>query len=204
MSTVVLRSNGNGSRRRRQRVARRRPAARTQPVVVVTSNGPARRGRRRRPVGPRRGRTPRSGGGSRGETFVFSKDSLAGNSSGSITFGPSLSEYPAFQNGVLKAYHEYKITNCVLQFVSEASSTAAGSISYELDPHCKASSLASTINKFTITKTGARSFPAKMINGLEWHPSDEDQFRILYKGNGASSVAGSFKITLRVQLQNPK
>jgi hypothetical protein len=43
-----------------------------------------------------------------------------------------------------------------------------------------------------------------MINGLEWHPSDEDQFRILYKGNGASSVAGSFKITLRVQLQNPK
>jgi len=205
MSTVVLR-NGNGPRRRSRRVIlqRRRTVARTQPVVVVAPSGSTRRGRRRGPARPRRRRTPGNRGGSRGETFVFSKDSIAGNSSGSITFGTSLSDYPAFKDGVLKAYHEYKITNCVLQFVTEASSTAAGSISYELDPHCKASSLTSTINKFSITKTNSRSFPAKMINGLEWHSSDEDQFRILYKGNGASSVAGSFKITMRVQLQNPK
>nr|BCP56424.1 coat protein ORF3 [Cereal yellow dwarf virus RPS]BCP56427.1 coat protein ORF3 [Cereal yellow dwarf virus RPV] len=206
MSTVVLR-NGNGPRRRKSTrviLARRRTARRAQPVVVVAPSGPARRRRRRGPARPRRGGTAGSGGGGRGETLVFSKDSIAGNASGSLTFGPSLSEYPAFQNGILKTYHEYKITSCILQFVSEASSTAAGSISYELDPHCKSSSLASTINKFSITKTGARSFPAKMINGLEWHSFDEDQFRILYKGNGKAEIAGSFRITFRVQVQNPK
>ncbi|WBK56460.1 P3 protein [Triticum yellow stripe virus] len=203
MSTVVLR-NGNGARRRRSRNKRRNAATRAQPVVVVSTNGAARRGRRRRPVRSRRGRATGLGRGSGGETLVFAKDSIKGNSSGSITFGPSLSEYPAFKDGVLKAYHEYKITNCVLQFVSEASSTAAGAIAFELDPHCKSSTLTSTINKFSITKTGARSFSAKMINGLSWVPSDTDQFRILYKGSGDSSTAGSFRITMVVHTQNPK
>nr|ALB24992.1 coat protein [Barley yellow dwarf virus GPV] len=201
MSTVALR-NGNGPRRRR--VSRRRVVARAQPMVMVATNSQPRRRRRRRPAGRGRRRVPRSTGGSHGETFVFAKDSLKGNSSGSLTFGPSLSEYPAFKDGILKAYHEYKITNCVLQFITEASSTAAGSISYELDPHCKSSSLTSTINKFSITKTGARSFPAKMINGLEWVANDTDQFRILYKGNGDANTAGSFRITMKVLFQNPK
>ena len=91
-----------------------------------------------------------------------------------------------------------------LEFISEASSTSSGSISYELDPHCKLSSLQSTINKFGITKNGLRRWTAKQINGMEWHDATEDQFKILYKGNGSSSVAGSFRITIKCQVQNPK
>lgn len=203
MNTVVVRRNSNGTQRKR-RSRRRGTRARAQPVVVVATNGNAgrRRRRRRNRGGNANGRVPRRGGSS--ETFVFAKDSLKGSSSGSFTFGPSLSDCPAFKDGILKAYHEYKITMVNLQFVSEASSTAAGSMSYELDPHCKTTSLASTINKFPITKGGSKTYQARMINGIEWHDSTEDQFRILYKGNGDATTAGSFRITIKVSLQNPK
>nr|WNK15286.1 MAG: capsid protein [Polerovirus monocotyledonae 1] len=201
MNTVVVRRNGNGAQRRR-RSRRVRLARRAQQVVVVTPRRGAQRRQRRRRARGRAGTVPRGRGSS--ETFVFAKDSLKGSSAGYFTFGPSLSDCPAFKDGILKAYHEYKITMVTLQFVSEASSTAAGSISYELDPHCKLSALASTINKFTITKGGTKTYQAKLINGIEWHDSSEDQFRILYKGNGDSSTAGSFRITIQVALQNPK
>nr|WNN30792.1 P3 [Bitter apple aphid-born yellows virus] len=199
MNTAAVRSS-NGTRRRRRN---RRPARRVR-VAMVQAIGPAQRGGRRRRNRRRVNRGGRARGGRQGETFVFSKDNLSGSSSGSITFGPSLSESPAFSSGILKAYHEYKITMVKLEFISEASSTSSGSISYELDPHCKLSSLQSTVNKFGITKNGSRSWTAKFINGLEWHDATEDQFRILYKGNGSTSVAGSFKITIQCQVQNPK
>ncbi|ULN99196.1 major capsid protein P3 [Pterostylis polerovirus] len=202
MNTVVVRRNRNGRRRRRPRGYG--PVVRTQPVVVVAGNRVTRGRRRRRRVRGGPGRIPGPGLRGSSETFVFSKDSLKGSSAGSFTFGPSLSDCPAFKDGILRAYHEYKITMVTLQFVSEASSTAAGSFSYELDPHCKITSLASTINKFTITKGGVKTYQARLINGEEWHDSSEDQFRILYKGNGDSTTAGSFKITIRVALQNPK
>nr|UVK78403.1 MAG: major coat protein [Plant associated polerovirus 1]UVK78409.1 MAG: major coat protein [Plant associated polerovirus 1] len=190
-------------RRRGWRVGRR--IRRRNPVVVVqTPRQPQRRGRRRRVrrVVTGRGRTGRRGSS---ETFVFSKDNLKGSDSGSITFGPSLSDCPAFSSGILKAYHRYKITMVKLEFISEASSTSSGSIAYELDPNCEASSLQSYINKFGITKGGRRTFTASTINGTEWHSSNVDQFRILYKGNGSSSAtAGSFRITIQCSTQNPK
>ncbi|UWX31914.1 putative coat protein [Allium polerovirus A] len=202
MNTAVVRNNRNA--RRRPRRNQRRPAV--QLVAVSAPPGGAQRRRRRR----RGGRNRRRNGGisrasSNGETFVFSKDGLQGSSTGSITFGPSLSECPAFATGILRAYHEYKITMVQVEFISEASSTSAGSIAYELDAHCKSSALTSTIYKFGITeKRARRSFPARTINGISWHAADEDQFRFLYKGNGKSEIAGSFKITIRVMLQNPK
>nr|AHJ60017.1 coat protein [Suakwa aphid-borne yellows virus]AHJ60020.1 coat protein [Suakwa aphid-borne yellows virus]AHJ60023.1 coat protein [Suakwa aphid-borne yellows virus] len=200
MNTVVVR-NRNGMGRRR-RVSRRN--AKGNRVVVVQAPGAPQRGGRRRRNRRRPSRGGRARGASQGETFVFSKDNLSGSSSGSITFGPSLSESPAFSSGILKAYHEYKISMVKLEFISEASSTSSGSIAYELDPHCKLSSLQSTVNKFGITKSGSRTWSAKFINGSEWHDAAEDQFRILYKGNGASSPAGSFRITIKCQVQNPK
>nr|WAB58549.1 coat protein [Turnip yellows virus]WAB58552.1 coat protein [Turnip yellows virus] len=202
MNTVVGRRTINGRRRPRRQTRR---AQRSQPVVVVqTSRATQRRPRRRRRGNNRtRGTVPTRGAGS-SETFVFSKDNLAGSSSGAITFGPSLSDCPAFSNGILKAYHEYKISMVILEFVSEASSQNSGSIAYELDPHCKLNSLSSTINKFGITKPGKAAFTASYINGKEWHDVTEDQFRILYKGNGSSSIAGSFRITIKCQFHNPK
>ncbi|USV27789.1 P3 [Soybean chlorotic leafroll virus] len=197
MNTVA--GNRNGQRRRRvNKVSRRRR------VVVVQASGLPRRSRRQR---RNRRRTNRGSGvgGRTSETFVLSKDNLTGSSSGSITFGPSLSEKPEFSNGILKAFHEYKISMVKLEFISEASSTSSGSISYELDPHCKYSSLQSTINKFGITKSGSRTWGAKTINGSEWHDTSEDQFRILFKGNGSSSaIAGAFRITFKCVFQNPK
>ncbi|UYP38764.1 coat protein [Chickpea leafroll virus] len=203
MNTVVVRNQPNGRKRRNRQP--RRVASRRNAMVVVQAPRPAssRGRRRRRGRGANRG-TRGSRTGKSGETFVFSKDNLAGSSSGTITFGPSLADCPAFSSGILKAYHEYKITNVLIQFISEAASTSSGSISYELDPHCKNTSLQSTINKFGITKNGQRSFAARLINGLEWHDASEDQFRILYKGNGSSSIAGSFRITIKVLVQNPK
>ncbi|AMQ22791.1 putative coat protein P3 [Ixeridium yellow mottle virus 1] len=199
MNTGAGRNVGRRRRRRTNTIPRRRNR-----VVVVQASRQPQRGARRRRV--RRRPAGGSGVGVRRsrETFVFTKDSIAGSASGSITFGPSLSESPAFSSGILRAYHEYKITMVKLEFISEASSTSSGSISYELDPHCKSSSLQSTVNKFGITKNGAKTWTARLINGQEWHDATEDQFRILYKGNGASSVAGSFRITITCQLQNPK
>nr|UVK78415.1 MAG: major coat protein [Plant associated polerovirus 2] len=200
MNTAVVRRN---ARRRPRRQTRR--ARRAQPVVVVQAPRTARRRNRRRRRGAnRQGGALPTGGGGTSHTFVFAKDSLTGSSSGAITFGPSLSDCPAFSNGLLKTFHEYKITMVILEFVSEASSQSSGSISYELDPHCKLSSLSSTINKFGITKNGRRTFTASLINGTNWRDSSEDQFRILYKGNGSSSIAGSFRITIRCQVHNEK
>lgn len=199
MSTVVVRNGRRGVRLRR----RTRPARKPNQVVVVSSSQGRGRGRRRR-------RRNRSGGirsGGRGpsrETFVFSKDSLKGNDSGKITFGPSLSECAAFSGGILKAYHEYKIVSVLLEFISEASSTSAGSMAIELDPHNKLSTLSSTINKFGLTKTGRRAFTASQIRGREWHDTSTDQFAILYKGNGSASTAGSFTITIVAEFQTPK
>lgn len=174
----------------------RRPQRARPPVVVVAA-----------PPGRRRRQAPaqRPGASSMSqETFVFSKDSLAGNASGVLTFGPSLTDCAAFSSGILKAYHEYRITMVLLEYITEASSTAYGSIAYELDPHCKITSLSSTVNKFGVTKNGRRSFSRRQINGTEWHDATEDQFRILYKGNGDSKIAGSFRVTIRVETQNPK
>nr|AHJ60026.1 coat protein [Suakwa aphid-borne yellows virus] len=200
MNLVAARNlNGMGRSRRN---ARRR-AAKNNRVVVVQAVGASQRRRRRR----RNVRRPPGGsraGGRPSETFIFSKDGLTGSSSGAITFGPSLSESPAFSSGILKAYHEYKISMVKLEFISEASSTSSGSISYELDPHCKLTALQSTVNKFGITKNGSRVWRAKLINGSQWHDSSEDQFRILYKGNGSGSTAGSFRITIQCHVQNPK
>ncbi|SCO64875.1 P3-CP [Torilis crimson leaf virus] len=184
---------------------RPRRRVRTKPIVVVQTTQPGRRRRRRR---GRNGRGPRTMGQSRGganrEQLVFSKDDIKGNSYGAITFGKDLSDHPAFSSGILKAFHEYKITNLRVIFKSEAPSTTGGSLAYELDPHCELTSLSSKIYKFGATKGGQKTWTAKEINGTEWHSSSENQFRLLYKGNGDSTQIGSFEIHYTVLFQNPK
>nr|ABY83063.1 coat protein [Soybean dwarf virus] len=200
---MVAVSNVTLQRRRNRRAARSAP--RVQLMAIPTTTGATQRRRRQR----RRRRNNRgggniSGGSGKAHTFQFSKDGINGSSKGTITFGPSLSECKPLSDGILKAYHEYKITSILLQFISEASSTSSGSIAYELDPHCKYSEIQSLLNKFSITKSGSKRFPTKVINGLEWHDTSEDQFKVHYKGNGDSKIAGSFKISINVLTQNAK
>lgn len=194
----------NGTVRKR-RNRRRRGAQSTSNVVVVPQGQQRpRRRRRRNRSGRRRNRTGRQGGRNV-ETFVFNKDSVKDSSSGTITFGPSLSESVALSGGVLKAYHQYKITMVNLRFVSESSSTAEGSIAYEVDPHCKLSTLGSTLRRFPISKGGQTTLRAAEINGIDWHDSEKDQFKLHYKGNGTTGkTAGFFQIRYSVALQGPK
>jgi len=185
---------------------RRRRPQQVRPIVVVPNTGGRSRNRRRRPRKPRRSGGVRNGGRSgNSETFVFNKDSIKDNSTGTLKFGPSLSESVALSGGVLKAYHEYKITSLRVTFKSESSSTAEGSIAYELDPHCKLSALASTLKKFSVSKGGTYTFKAAEINGVNWHDVADDQFFFHFKGNGTKgAVAGYFAFSYTVQLHNPK
>ncbi|DAZ87636.1 TPA_asm: P3 protein [Foeniculum vulgare polerovirus] len=188
-----------------QPARRPRRRVRTKPVVVVQTAQPGRRRRRR---GRRNRNNARanagSGNGGGSQSFVFSKDDITGNSDGALTFGKDLSEHAAFSSGILLAFHEYKITNVRVIFKSEAPSTAFGSLAIEMDPHCKLSKLQSKIFKFGITRGGQKAWSSQAINGQEWHPSDENQFRILWKGNSDSKVIGSFEIHYTVKYQNPK
>nr|SCO64862.1 P3-CP [Wild carrot red leaf virus] len=183
----------------------RRPV-RVKPTVVVQTTST--RGRRRR-RGRRGNRNSRAlggpGTGSNRQQFVFSKDDLKDNSNGYMSFGKDLSDHAAFSSGLLKAFHEYKITNLRVLFKSEAPSTTGGSIAYEMDPHCGLTALSSKIYKFGVTKNGQRSWSAKDINGQEWHSSDENQFRFLWKGNGSTGTqVGSFEIHYTCLFQGPK
>lgn len=185
------------SKRVTNRRAVRRSQRRAQPVMALALPQPPRRRRR-----PRRQPRNQIRGASR-DTFVLAKDSINGNSTGSVTFGPSLTESAALV-GILKAYHEYRITSIRIQYVSEASSTSSGSIAHELDAHCRLTALSSSILKFPITKSGTVSYDRNKIRGTEWHDTSNDQFRFHYKGNGASSIAGSWKFTFTVEFQSPK
>lgn len=201
MNTVVVRNGRSAARRNR----RRRPARRVRPIIVVPTNRntPRRGGRRRRNNRRSRG----NGNASRrnkSDSFVFTKESINGNSTGSFTFGPALSDCKPFSNGILQACHEYKITMVKFQFVSEASTTTSGSITYELDTKCAKDKVESPINKFPIRTGGTKVYTAAQIKGVNWQESDTDQFRILYKGNGKAEIAGYFLIKFFYQTQNPK
>ncbi|UWM23165.1 P3/CP [Mallotus japonicus virus A] len=209
MNTVVLR-NGNtrqqGRRRRNRRRRQRRAAARRgavnqiwvpkgtqQPVIVATQ--PRRRRRRNRRRGGRGNLVP-AGSSGRGtsESFRFVISDLKGDSKGKIDFGPSLSQSAAFSGGILKSYELYKISRVVFSFVSEASSTAEGSIAFELDPGCSKSSVGTKLRRFSITNHSAQSvtFSGAEINGSNFISPDKDQFRFLYEGSGKANTAAGY------------
>nr|ALB25214.1 coat protein [Barley yellow dwarf virus PAV] len=186
----------NGTRRRRRRAVR--------PVVVVQSNrtGPRRRNARRA-----RGRRPNSVfGPKRGaEVFVFSVDNLKANSSGILKFGPDLSQCPAVSDGVLKSYHNYKISSINVEFRTHASATTSGAMFIELDTSCKQSALSSYINSFTISKSASKSFRAAEIGGTQFQATSVNQFFLLYKANGTTTdIAGQFIIKIELHLMTTK
>lgn len=170
------------------------------PVIVMN---PPTQSRRRRPRRVRSG--PRAVSGGRAEKFTFVVDDIKANGSGVLKFGPSLTQAAGFSSGILKAYHEYRITHVDLQWISEASSTAAGALKYEIDPHRTLTKVESGVDRFSFTKNGRRTLRAGQINGTNWVSSTEDQFYIAYAGNaGKAEQAGTLRVTLTVQTQLPK
>nr|ALS88487.1 coat protein [Barley yellow dwarf virus PAV]ALS88494.1 coat protein [Barley yellow dwarf virus PAV] len=189
---------------RRANVPRRRRRRAIRPVVVVQPNRARPRRRNARRAG---GRRPNSlFGPKRGaEVFVFSVDNLKANSSGILKFGPDLSQCTAVSDGVLKSYHNYKITNINVEFKSHASSTTAGAMFIELDTSCSQSALGSYINSFTLNKSASKSFRSSEINGTQFQATKVNQFYLLYKANGTTSdTAGQFIIKMELMLMTAK
>lgn len=195
--------NSVGRRRTNRRNVPRR-ARTVRPVVVVQpSRGRLRRRNNRRTA---RGRpSALSGSTGRSEVFTFSVNDLKANSSGTIKFGPDLSQCPAVSNGVLKSYHRYKITSITVEFKSHASATTTGAIFIELDTACTQSTLGSQINSYTIARSGTKRFTVNQIGGKDFRESSVNQFYMLYKANGTTAdVAGQFIIKMVIQTINPK
>nr|UVH27301.1 coat protein [Mume associated luteovirus]WNY15508.1 coat protein [Mume associated luteovirus] len=174
----------------------------TKPAVVVN-------------VQPTRGRgaaggksggnpVPNAGKGDASMRFTFTVDDVKANQSGILKFGPSLSQYPNFADGILKSFHEYKISNLQVQFISFASSTSSGAFAIEIDTARKSTGVESRLISFPVTKQFTRSFPAKAIRGLLWISTKDDQFNFLFKGNGSDVVAGQLKFSFSIDLQGPK
>lgn len=189
---------------RRANVPRRRRRRAIRPVVVVQPNRARPRRRNARRAG---GRRPNSlFGPKRGaEVFIFSVDNLKANSSGILKFGPDLSQCTAVSDGVLKSYHNYKITNINVEFKSHASSTTAGAMFIELDTSCSQSTLGSYINSFTLNKSASKSFKSTEINGTQFQATKVNQFYLLYKANGTTSdTAGQFIIKMELMLMTAK
>nr|DBA07213.1 TPA_asm: coat protein [Prunus humilis associated luteovirus] len=173
-----------------------------KPSVVVnvqSGGGRGARGSNARGNGP-----INAGSGDKSDRFTFTVDNVKANASGVIKFGPSLSQYPNFSNGIIKSFHEYRISNITVQFNSFASSTTAGAFAIEVDTARKQSSIQSRIISFAVNKNFTRSFNAKVLRGLIWHNTQEDQFWLVYEGNGGDALAGQIKITFSVNFQGPK
>nr|UVD39183.1 coat protein [Pumpkin yellows virus] len=207
------RRNGSSASNRmlRNRRRRQRRAARLRSgipsggnTVMVLPNVQPRRRRNRRSRGRRGGGVPRGPGTS--EVFQFILPDLKGNSSGTIKFGPSLSQKPEFATGILKSYSRYKISQVTLSFRSEASATDGGAIVYQLDPTCAASKLDSKLHRFSISNRAPQNITWRgaQIRGDEWHSTSNEQFWVLYEGNGESKVAGSITVRMVAQFLNPK
>nr|AEG20967.1 coat protein [Sugarcane yellow leaf virus] len=196
-----MNTGANRSRRNVRRRANRR--RQTRPVVVVRpAAGPRRVRRRRARVGGNAVRGP--GGRSNRDVLTFTIDDLKANSTGILKFGPNLSQYAAFNNGLLKAYHEYKITSLTTQYNSCSSDATPGAIALEVDTSCSQTTTGSKITSFPVKRNAKKTFPAPFIRGKDFMTTSADQFWLLYKGNGDGSLAGQFVCRFECLFQNPK
>nr|UCR98709.1 P3-P5 fusion protein [Strawberry polerovirus 1] len=202
------RGSRGGKGKKKQNAGRRNPsrmARPAQPIYVVQrppNQGTGRRGRRNR---NRRLRAQGYGLGGKHETLKFTKEDIKRNSSGYITFGPSLSEHPAFSNGNLKAYKHYRITRINVEYLSESTDQAPGAIKFEMDTSLSATKVTSPIHRFPIKKNGRYTWTAPHINGQLTRETTSDQCRFLYEATTTSTEpAGVFNFTYDVHLMDNK
>ncbi|QTF33731.1 coat protein [Grapevine enamovirus 1] len=182
-------SAGPGNRRRLQPRARQ--------MVVVSTQRP-RKPRPRRT----RGRGSQGGGPNTGVNFTFLVNSFAGNASGTIKFGPNLTESSAFV-GVLGSFQRYRIVSLQVHYVTEASKMDRGCIAYHVDTSCsmRASGLLPTTS-WPVTQSALKTYGAGVLGDQPHYEHTKEQFWFLYKGNGSSDIAGHLRLTIRVVFTN--
>jgi len=132
------------------------------------------------------------------QTFAFTVNDLKANSKGVLKFGPNLTQYANFSNGVMKSYHNYRISQILVSYVTNASSTTAGAFAIEWDTGCSQSAVASKVISFPVSKNFSRSFTGNTLSGIAMRSTSLDQVWLLYEGNGDSSIAGQFVIRMTV------
>lgn len=188
----------NQRRRRRRRVRTRRPQAR--PVVVAL---PAPRPRQRRRRNQRRPvRT--------GPSYPYDLFGLKCNDKGYLTFGPS-SDAPSLGGGILKAFGEYRVLWLEVHWKAQASSTAAGSMAIQISLGANQTTLDNRAISFKLTNSGSRRFTAKdlggdgrMLSTTSTSKTGEDQFRLLYAGNGDGSIGGDLLCKFALDTRFPR
>nr|QHG11372.1 coat protein [Rabbit luteovirus] len=157
---------------------------------------------------PRRARRRRNGRG-RGQgqnqshevDFKMTVDSIKGNDSGTIKFGPSTACQQL--RGNIAAYSKYRITWLKVWYITEASSTDRGAISYHIDTSTKGKPAdLHNVTTWTIRLNGQAEYTAPMLQNTDWYEQDKDQFYFLYKGSGEGTVAGHFLFRGRVKVLN--
>lgn len=176
---------GNSNSNRRSRRGRRNP-----PLPSGSRGGGA--PRRRNPRGALSGDTPTA------QVFAFTVNDLKANSKGTLQFGPNLTQYANFSNGVMKSYHNYRISQISVSYVTNASSTTAGAFAIEWDTGCSMTKLASKVTSFPVSKNFSRSFAGQTIAGTAMRSTNLDQVWLLYEGNGDSSIAGQLVFRMTV------
>nr|WKZ08364.1 coat protein [Grapevine enamovirus 2] len=195
---MVARSKKPGKKKSAGPGNRRRLQPRARQMVVVSTQRP--RNPRPRRVARRRG--SQDGGANTGINFTFLVNSFAGNASGTIKFGPNLTESSAF-TGVLNSFQRYRIVSCQIQYTTEASKMDRGCIAYHVDTSCsmRPSSLLPTTS-WPVTQSAMKTYGSGVLGDQPHYEKAKEQFWFLYKGNGSSDIAGHLKFTFRVVFTN--
>lgn len=180
--------------------------------MVNTQNTPPRNRRRNRSrrranplpqTNPRP--VPRTPAGRTLDPMTFTIDKLTGASSGVMKFGKNLTQCTAFSDGILRAFHEFKITSVVVKFRSFASSTTTGSIAFEIDTACEMTALKSRVDSYPLKQNCTRVYRAGQLRSKEFTASSHDQFYLLYSCDGNSSdKAGQLAVTIVFSVQTPQ
>lgn len=138
------------------------------------------------------------------ETMSFSLEKIVGNSSGCLKFGPHLEQSKGL-TGMLAGFHQYKITSLSITLKSFASDQTVGSMAYELDTSCKMSSLSSRASAYPLKRNSTKTYGANVLNSSAWLDSAQDQFYLLYSGDGKSTdVVGQIEFRFQVHFQVAK
>lgn len=185
----------NKTRNRRKQGNKRKQPTRQRPAIVIPALVRRRKQRRRT-----------TGQGVNNEAVSSKYDlitaSINGNASGTVKIGPDNAESKGFV-GLINSHQKYRVKRIRVMYVTEASSTDRGCMSYHLDTSLKMKVAdLKAITSWPLSRSGVASYGANVSGDRQWYENNENQCYFLYKGNGEAYVAGHFKITVWVTVMN--